>query len=203
MSQSVYITPKLFRDPDSIDKLLPEPGVEDTFKLLFTQTDNHFWVNKADNSDGVIRYVDEDNNLLFWGIQECKLSSTAKYQEQLAQALVYIYLRVSKYPKLKNSARLVFLPNEKYADIVYLDNLLDSEFWWQFCFWYDMHKDTKYVSKTGKSSVKGSASNFYAKCLGARDLIITLAGKLRRTHIDFGDKYDFNLITKEILNNCL
>ena len=130
MVSSSIITPGLFIDPDSENNLLPESGVEDTFKSLFIKVDNRFWVNKADNSDGVIRYLDEKDNLIFWGIQECKLAKTARYLEQLTQSLVYIYLRIKEFPQLKDTARLVFLPNEKYADIVYIDDIINSDFWW-------------------------------------------------------------------------
>lgn len=203
MVSSSIITPGLFIDPDSENNLLPESGVEDTFKSLFIKVDNHFWVNKADNSDGVIRYLDEKDNLIFWGIQECKLAKTARYFEQLTQSLVYIYLRIKEFPQLKDTARLVFLPNEKYADIVYIDDIINSDFWWQFCFFYEDHYEKRYISKTGKTVTKGSASNFYSKSLDVRALIEDYAPRFRRKHIDFGEEYDFKNIVEDILNNCL
>lgn len=203
MVSSSIITPGLFIDPDSENNLLPESGVEDTFKSLFIKVDSHFWVNKADNSDGVIRYINDQDNLIFWGIQECKLAKTARYLEQLTQSLVYIYLRLKEFPQLKDTARLVFLPNEKYADIVYIDDILQSDFWWQFCFLYEDHCEKRYTSKTGKTIIKGSASNFYSKNLDVRALIEDYAPRFRRKHIDFGEEYDFKNIVEDILNNCL
>ena len=97
----------------------------------------------------------------------------------------------------------MFLPNEKYADIVYIDDILQSDFWWQFCFLYEDHCEKRYTSKTGKTVTKGSASNFYSKNLDVRALIEDYAPRFRRKHIDFGEEYDFKNIVEDILNNCL
>lgn len=197
MTKPIYITPDLFRDPDSNSDKMRESGIEDTFKNLFMQSDEHFWVNKIDNSDGVIRYTDDSGKLLFWGVQECKLHKTANYHKQLVQALVYIHLRIQKYPHLKDSARLLFLSNEKFANIVYLDNILDSNFWWQFQFLYEGHCHTRY------GSVKGSASNFYAKCGEVQALIADYAPRFRGAKAEFKDEFNFGKIVENILENCL
>ena len=199
MTSSFILTPEYFQLSEN-GKLACEPGVENRYNRAFEGVDPNFSVNKDDKSDGVIRYkVGEE--IKFYGIQECKRSDNKKESiySRLAQSLVYIFLWIEQYPELKQKFKFIILPTDKVINIVYLDRLLDSVFWTEFCFYYDCHRNTRY----GKAKTKGSASNFYTYSYDVRALIMDYFNRIRISEYQIQEEFDFKIVVEEILNNCL
>lgn len=193
MLNSFIITPEYFTLLET-GKVVRESGIEDRYIRAFEKVDAHFSINKDDNSDGVVRYCNEDNKILFYGIQECKVHSRrGSIMERLVQSLAYVYDWINPKPELKPKFKFVHLPTEKESVIVYLDNLFGSMFWTEFTFYYELHK-----SKKGCS-----ASNFYKNSADVRVLISDYISRFRISCYDINNELDFKEVISEILNNCL
>lgn len=192
MINSFVLTPEYFNLPEN-GNLVKESGIENRFDRAFEKVDPHFSVNKDDDSDGVIRY-ELDGKILFYGIQECKRSCNKNdsIYSMFAQSLAYVFLWLKQYPELKPLFKFVFLSTDKAVNIVYLDKILNSEFWWQFGFFYEKHRDSK-----------GSPSNFYRNSPGVRALIADYINRFDIKSYVIGNSLDFKTVVEEILNNCL
>lgn len=191
MCSSFILTPDYFKLPEN-GALVRESGIENRYNRALEMSDPHFQVNKDDWSDGVIRYI-VDDEVKFYGIQECKrLASVNSLWERITQALVYVHDWITKFPKIKNKFKVLILPTEKFIDILYIEDLLKSSFWTEFSFYYSLHKDSK-----------GSASNFYKKSADIRALIMDYKNRLKGSHRVINKKLDYKEITEEILHNCL
>lgn len=196
MVSSFIITPEYFKTPED-GKIARESGIENRYNRALERTDPGFTVDKDDWSDGVIRYT-VDGEIKFYGIQECKrLKTSNSIYERIVQGLAYVATWLSKYPELKSKFKVLVLPTEKFIDILYLDNLLNSSFWAEFCFYFDVHKNTRY----GKD--KGSASNFYSKSPDVVALIMDYKDRFCGSHRVIDEELDFKEVTEEILSNCL
>ena len=75
MLNSFIITPEYFTLPET-GKVVRESGIEDRYIRAFEKVDAHFSINKDDNSDGVIRYCNEDNKILFFYLLFLSLNRT-------------------------------------------------------------------------------------------------------------------------------
>ena len=188
---SFIITPDYFKLPED-GKLVRESGIENRYNRALERTDDHFTVDKDDRSDGVIRYT-VNGEIKFYGIQECKrLARTNSIWERITQGLFYVCNWLEIYPELFKKFKVLVLPTEKFIDIIYINNLLNSSFWTQFKFYYHEHK-----------LKKGSASNFYKQSADIRALIMDYAPRLNITRKEIGQELDFKIVTEEILRNCL
>lgn len=191
MVSSFIINSDYFKLPEN-GKLARESGIENRYNRALERTDPHFTVDKDDWSDGVIRYT-VNNEVKFYGIQECKrLVSTNSIWERITQGLFYVYSWLRKNPELLQKFKVLILPTEKYIDIIYLNDLLNSSFWNQFCFYCEEHK-----------LKKGSASNFYKESSDVRALIMDYSKRLIGSRREIKGELDFKEVTEEILNNCL
>ena len=194
MVNSFIITPRYFTNPEVPGKRVRESGIEDRYKRAFEKTDNHFIIYKDDWSDGVIRYT-VDNEIKFYGIQECKVDNTrSSFYARLTQGLAYIAQWVNQYPKIKEKFKVLILPTEKKIDIVYVENLLNSSFWSEFTFYYSEHR---------QKNIGNSASNFYEKSLDIQSLIWQYHERFKVSHRIIGRSLDLKEVTEEILQNCL
>ena len=194
MNNSFIITPEYFMLPES-RQLPKESGIEDRFKEAFNKVDSNFTLYKDDHSDGVLRYC-VDGKVKFYGIQECKLSTNKKdtYHSRIIQAFAYVYTWIKMYPKSKDLFKVLVLPTDKVIDIIYIENILKSAFWTQFCFYYDMHRSL------GKGH---SASTFYKESKDVRILLIDYISRFNASHYVIGRELDFKIVVNEILSNCL
>lgn len=191
MVSSFILTPDYFKIPEN-GVLARESGIENRYNRALERTDPNFTVDKDDWSDGVIRYT-VNGEIKFYGIQECKrLKTNSSIWERITQGLSYVFSWLQQYPELKNKFKVLILPTEKYIDILYIDNLLNSSFWTEFCFYYNIHR-----------SKKGSASNFYQSSPDVRALIMDYKNKFCGSHRILQEELDFKEVTEEILKNCL
>ncbi len=192
MVKSFILTPDYFKLPES-GKTPRESGIEDRYKRAFSETDSNFSFYKDDYSDGLIRYSVEDN-VNFYGVQECKLSTTSDtYYSRIVQALSYVHIWTSVYPNTFPKFKVLVLPTEKQIDVLYIEDLIKSPFWTEFCFYYEEHK-------RGKGH---SASNFYKKSQDVRVLILEYLDRIPVSHYTIGNALDLKIVTEEILKNCL
>lgn len=192
MVKSFILTPDYFKSPES-HQVVRESGVEDRYKRAFSETDSHFSLCKDDYSDGLIRYT-VDNEVLFYGIQECKLNkSSDSYYSRIVQALAYVCAWTKLYPGTLHKFKVLILPTEQKIDVVYIETLLKSTFWSEFCFYYSEH-----------TSMKGhSASNFYKLNQDVRALLLDYLDRIPTSHYEIGEELDLKIVTEEILENCL
>lgn len=193
MLNSFIITPKYFRTPENPWELVQEPGIEDRYKRAFEKTDPNFTIYKDDWSDGVIRYT-VDNEVKFYGIQECKRSDNriATYHSRIVQGLAYVASWLNQFPKAKDKFKVLILPTDERIDVVYLEDILKSSFWTQFCFYWLEHRRHK----------KCSASNFYEKSMNIQALIWQYEPRFKTSHRLIGHELDLKNVTAEILRNC-
>lgn len=191
MVSSFILTPDYFKLPEN-GELARESGIENRYNRALERTDSHFTVDKDDWSDGVIRYTVE-GEVKFYGIQECKrLKKANSIWERLVQGLSYVYTWLEQFPELKPKFKVLILPTEKFIDVIYLDNLLNSVFWTEFGLYYQAHR-----------SRKGSACDFYKKSNDVRSLIMDYSARLCGTHRVLDKELDFKEVTEEILKHCL
>ncbi len=192
MVKSFILTPDYFKSPEN-HQVVRESGVEDRYKRAFSETDSHFSLCKDDYSDGVIRYT-VDNEILFYGIQECKLNkSSDSYYSRIVQALAYVCTWTKVFPSTLSKFKVLILPTEKKIDIIYIEELLKSAFWPEFCFYYSEHI----------RGDKHSASNFYKCSMDVRTLLIDYIDRIPTSHYEIGGELDLKIVTEEILENCL
>lgn len=192
MPNSFFLTPEYFEKPE--DKLTArETGIEDRYKRAFIATDEHFSLYKDDYSDGLLRYT-VNNNVLFYGVQECKLAKTSDiFMSRIVQALAYISDWTNKFPKTLSKFKVLILPTEKRIDLIYVEDLLQSAFWPEFKFYYSEHK----------RKAKMSASNFYKNSPDVSVLIREYIDRIPKSCYEIGRKLDLKIVTEEILKNCL
>lgn len=192
MVKSFVITPDFFKAPES-NTVVRETGVEDRYKRAFSETDSHFSLYKDDLSDGLIRYT-VDNEVLFYGIQECKLAkSSDSYYSRIVQALAYAYTWTRRYPETLNKFKVLILPTEQRIDVLYIETLLKSTFWTEFCFYYSEYLDPKQ---------RHSASNFYKNSPDVQTLIIDYLDRIPASHYEIGEELDLKIVIEEILEYC-
>lgn len=191
MVKSFILTPEYFMLPET-NKVARETGIEDRYKRAFSETDSNFSLFKDDYSDGLVRYVANDE-IQFYGVQECKRSDNSDvYYSRIVQALAYVYTWTLKYPKSLSKFKVLILPTEKQIDIVYVEDLLKSTFWTEFCFYYSEHRRTK----------GNSASNFYRKNQDVRALICDYINRIPASHYAIGRGLDLKIVITEILEHC-
>lgn len=182
-------------DPKTLE--FRETALESIITTGFRASDPHFECAKETYSDGVIRYYDDEDNLIFVGEQEVKLDSTGTLRGQLFQGLAYIRQSIDRFGEDK--VRFICLSCPELVEIFYFNKEFFNSYPWGalLIFQDELHTSP---SKMWEIALQRDSNRTYQIL---DDVLLVLKG-IKHSKFYFKDgKLDFRLVTQNIVKNCL